>query len=185
MSLSYFKRFRMEIDLRRRRLAAVGVPEGYRLVGWSPSQVENHAETKYHSFRNEIDSMLFDCLGELDGCRRLMEEISEKDGFLPEATWLMEYVATPHKREMCGTIQGVRVSQRLASIQNVGVTPYHRGRGVGTALVLAALTGFQQLGIPRVYLEVTAQNQAAVRVYERLGFRRVKTLYKSVELAYS
>jgi ribosomal protein S18 acetylase RimI-like enzyme len=114
-----------------------------------------------------------------------MEEISEKDGFLPEATWLMEYIAVPQKREMCGTIQGVRATRRLASIQNVGVTPFHRGRGVGTALVMAALTGFQQLGIPGVYLEVTAQNQVAIRVYERLGFRRVKTLYKAVELAYS
>jgi ribosomal protein S18 acetylase RimI-like enzyme len=185
MSLTYFKRFRMELDLRRRRLPLVSVPEGYRLVSWSPSQVENHAEAKYHSFRNEIDSMLFECLGDLDGCRELMEEISDKDGFLPEATWLMEYIATPHKREMCGTIQGVRANLRSASIQNVGVTPFHRGRGIGTALVLAALHGFQQLNISNIYLEVTAQNQVAVRVYEQLGFRRVKTLYKAVELAYS
>lgn len=185
MSLTYFKRFRMEIDLRRRRLPSINLPQGYRLVGWSPDQVDNHAEAKYHSFRNEVDSVLFECLGDLNGCRELMEEISLKDGFLPEATWLMEYVASPVKREMCGTIQGVRVSQRYGSIQNVGVTPFHRGRGVGTALVTTALTGFQQIGIPFVYLEVTAQNQVAVGVYERLGFRRVKTLYKAVELAYS
>lgn len=175
----------MELDLRRRRLPPLSVPEGYRLVGWSPSQVNNHAEAKYHSFRNEVDSMLFECLGDPDGCQRLMEEISEKEGFLPEATWLMEYVAVPHKREVCGTIQGVRSNQRSACIQNVGVTPFHRGRGVGTSLVLAALHGFQQLNIPSIYLEVTAQNQIAVRVYEGLGFRRVKTLYKAVELAYS
>jgi ribosomal protein S18 acetylase RimI-like enzyme len=185
MSLTYFKRFRMELDLRRRRLPTVNVPEDYRLVPWSPCQVDNHAEAKYHSFRNEVDSVLFECLGEEEGCRRLMEEISEKDGFLPEATWLMEYVGVPHKREMCGTIQGVRSSHRFGSIQNVGVTPFHRGRGIGTALVVVALNGFQQIGVPNVYLEVTAQNQIAVRVYERLGFRRVKTLYKAVELAYS
>jgi ribosomal protein S18 acetylase RimI-like enzyme len=32
-------------------------------------------------------------------------------------------------------------------------------------------------------LEVTAQNEGAVRLYRRLGFRRIKTLYKAVSLA--
>jgi ribosomal protein S18 acetylase RimI-like enzyme len=36
-----------------------------------------------------------------------------------------------------------------------------------------------------VYLEVTAQNDGAVKLYNRLGFRRTKTLFKAVELAYS
>jgi hypothetical protein len=41
------------------------------------------------------------------------------------------------------------------------------------------------MGLARVYLEVTAQNDGAVRLYKRLGFRRTKTLFKAVELAYS
>jgi ribosomal protein S18 acetylase RimI-like enzyme len=56
---------------------------------------------------------------------------------------------------------------------------------VGSALIHAALVGFQQVGLPRAYLEVTAQNERAVRLYKRLGFRRTKTLFKAVELAYS
>ena len=32
-------------------------------------------------------------------------------------------------------------------------------------------------------LEVTAQNDAAVRLYRRLGFLRRKTVYKAVECA--
>ena len=53
-----------------------------------PDLLADHAEAKYQSFRDEIDADVFNCLGELDGCQRLMEEISLKDGFLPEATWL-------------------------------------------------------------------------------------------------
>jgi ribosomal protein S18 acetylase RimI-like enzyme len=30
-------------------------------------------------------------------------------------------------------------------------------------------------------LEVTANNDAAVRLYRRLGFRSVKTVYKAIE----
>jgi hypothetical protein len=47
------------------------------------------------------------------------------------------------------------------------------------------LGGFRQAGISRVYLEVTAQNEGAIRLYRRLGFVTVKTVYKAVEPVYS
>ena len=186
MGVSYFKRYRMEMDLRRRRMESLQVPAGYRLVPWSEELVDDHADAKFYSFVDGIDSAVFSCLGDLEGCRRLMGEIRRKEGFLPEATWLAEYVgAGPHLIEPCGTIQGIRVNKRYGGIQNVGITPEHRGRGVGSCLIMAALFGFQQAGLPRAYLEVTAENERAVELYKRLGFRRTKTLYKAVELAYS
>ncbi|HEX5471463.1 MAG TPA: GNAT family N-acetyltransferase [Lacipirellulaceae bacterium] len=184
MSVSYFKRYRMEFDLRSRRSIPVFVPHGYRLLAWHPELLDGHAEAKYLSFRNEIDADVFECLAELSGCQRLMQEISTKDGFLPEATWLAVFEAG-RDMEYCGTIQGIQPTHKYGAIQNVGVTPAHRGRGIGSALIAAALNGFQQVGLPRVYLEVTAQNEGAVRLYNRLGFRRTKTLFKAVELAYS
>lgn len=184
MSVNYFKRFRMEIDLRGQRFVPIWVPPGYRLVAWQPDMLAEHAEAKFQSFREEIDADVFTCLGEMDGCYRLMEEISLKDGFLPEATWLAAY-RRENELQYCGTIQGLRATSKYGAIQNVGITPPHRGRGLGTALILAALAGFQQVGLPRAYLEVTAQNNRAVRLYKRLGFRRTKTLFKAVELAYS
>jgi ribosomal protein S18 acetylase RimI-like enzyme len=184
VSVSYFKRFRMEIDLRGLRLVPISVPAGYRLIAWQPDRLGEHAEAKYHSFRHEIDADVFSCLSDLEGCHRLMQEISLKDGFLPEATWLAAF-RSGDELEYCGTIQGIRATPKYGAIQNVGITPGHRGRGVGTALIHAALVGFQQVGLPRAYLEVTAQNERAVRLYKRLGFRRTKTLFKAVELAYS
>jgi ribosomal protein S18 acetylase RimI-like enzyme len=184
MSVSYFKRFRMEIDLRGRRFDSPTLPIGYHLIAWQPERLALHAETKFQSFRSEIDADVFNCLGDLDGCYRLMQEISQKDGFLPQATWLVAW-ADGKLAEYCGTIQGIRATSKYGAIQNVGITPAHRGRGLGSALVVAALTGFQQVGLPRAYLEVTAQNESAVRLYKRLGFQRTKTLYKAVELAYS
>ena len=62
----------------------------------------------------------------------------------------------------------------------MGVTPAWRGRGLGEALLLQALHGFRSAGLGRGLLEVTAQNEAALRLYRRLGFRRTKTLYKAV-----
>ena len=37
----------------------------------------------------------------------------------------------------------------------------------------------------RSILEVTAQNEGALRMYQRLGFRRRKTLYKAVNMSQS
>ncbi len=184
MGVSYFKRFRMELDVRGKRFVPLFVPSGYRLLPWEPELLPEHALAKFYSFRHEIDADIFSCLAELEGCQRLMQEISLKDGFLPEATWLAAY-SHNGEVEYCGTIQGIRVTNKYGAIQNVGITPAHRGRGVGTALIAAALAGFQQVGLTHAYLEVTVQNDSAVRLYKRLGFRRTKTLFKAVELAYS
>jgi ribosomal protein S18 acetylase RimI-like enzyme len=88
-------------------------------------------------------------------------------------------------QESCGTVQGVRDSKHHGAIQNLGIVPGHRGKGLGTALLHQALCGFRDSGLSRAYLEVTAQNSAAIRLYQRLGFRRVKTVYKAAEVAYA
>ena len=84
--------------------------------------------------------------------------------------------------EDCGTIQGVRRSRKLGAIQNVGITPHQRGLGLGRALVLKSLEGFRQAGVRNVYLEVTAENKAAVSLYRSIGFRITKTMVKKVEI---
>ena len=185
MGLTYFKRFRMEIDLTGRLCVPPPLPEGYRLLSWEDSLLEVHAETKYHSFRSEIDANVFPCLGDWAGCHRLMHEIRGKQGFLPDATWLVGHAADDGSVEYCGTIQGIRDYAGLGAIQNLGVTPEHRGRQLGTCLLLQALDGFRRSGVRRAFLEVTAQNEGAIRLYQRIGFSKARTVYKAVEVAYS
>jgi ribosomal protein S18 acetylase RimI-like enzyme len=47
---------------------------------------------------------------------------------------------------------------------------------------LKSLAGFQEAGLRRAFLEVTAQNEGAIRLYRRLGFFKARTVYKAVEL---
>ena len=141
MDLAYFKRYRMEISLTGRDFTP-SLPAGYRFLGWQPSLLDAFAEAKYLSFRGEIDTNVFPCLGERAGCRRLMNEISQKPGFLAEATWLVEHVGEAGEESpYCGTIQGIRDHAGLGAIQNVGVTPAHRNGGVGTAHAAAGDAG--------------------------------------------
>jgi len=183
MGVTYFKRFRMEFDLAGSIPASSALGADYSLVPWEPKLLDAHAEAKYMSFRYEIDANVFPNLGNRDGCRRLMSEIAHRSTFLPAATWLVQFwPASGRKPEVVGTIQGVVDDGGLGAIQNVGVTAPHRGRGIGSVLLLASLGGFQKAGLSRVFLEVTAQNVGAVRLYLRIGFRRTKTVYKAVQV---
>jgi N-acetylglutamate synthase-like GNAT family acetyltransferase len=107
-----------------------------------------------------------------DASRR---EIRNKPGFLPQATWLIAFGRSPEELQWCGTIQGVVDRGGCGLIQNIGIVPGHRGIGLGTCLIEQALLGFRQHGLRTASLEVTADNGRAVRLYQRLGFRRVRT----------
>lgn len=186
MILTYFRRYRMEIELVGRDLSWPRRPSEYALAAWEPSLADVHGRVKFESFRDEIDSSVFPCFNELAGCERLMRDIASKPGFLPEATWLAVYQgANGDQREYCGTVQGLRDAAGLGAIQNLGIVPRHRGRGVGTLLLFRALAGFREAGVERAYLEVTADNTAAVRLYRRLGFATTKTVYKAADVVYS
>jgi ribosomal protein S18 acetylase RimI-like enzyme len=185
VGIIYFKRFRMEVDLAQPLFPRPELPEPYRLTPWDDRLLEAHAETKYRCFRWELDANVFPSLGARDGCRRLMSEIAGRKGFVPQATWLLEHWPSAARRpDLVGTIQGV-AEEKVGAIQNVGITESHRGRGLGTVLMWHSLAGFREAGIERVYLEVTAQNSGACRLYERLGFQQTKAVYKASEVAYS
>lgn len=63
-----------------------------------------------------------------------------------------------------------------ARILSIAVDPAFRGRGLGSALLQAALASLAKRGARRVRLEVRPENAAAVRMYEKAGFRRVGTM---------
>jgi GNAT superfamily N-acetyltransferase len=182
MQSTYFKRFRMEIDLSTAPPLG-SLPPDYRFVAWNEAVLDIHARTKFRAFRDEIDAIVFPCLGDIDGCRRLMREIRKKPGFLPGATWLIARGTSPESLQWCGTVQGVGSPGSVGMIQNVGVVPGHRGLGLGRSLVARALAGFRMQGLRRVGLEVTVDNARAVRLYQRMGFRRTRTVYKVVDTA--
>lgn len=191
----YFKRYRMELDLRTPPPGAAGVggpaalPPGFFWVPWHDGLLDAHAEVKAACFQDETDAVVFPCLGSHAGCRDLMTVIRSRPGFCPAATWLVaasvapdDYASAP-AGGCVATVQGVIDESGFGAIQNVGVVPDYRGRGLGRALVVKALAGFAAAGAGRAFLEVTARNEPAVRVYRDLGFRCYRTIYRTVEVA--
>lgn len=174
--LTYFKRYRMEMDLREPLPPEPALPDPYFFVPWEAGLSHRHAEVKHAAFRAEMDAAVFPSFLSLGGCRQLMEAICRGDGFVPGATWLLACGA-----EFVATVQGVRNREGVGAVQNLGVIPSYRGLGLGLALMLKALRGFQSAGVHKAMLEVTARNTAAVQLYRRLGFRCRRTVYKPVQ----
>lgn len=63
-----------------------------------------------------------------------------------------------------------------AWVGGMGVAVEHRRRGVGEAMLRAALDAGRAAGVTRVTLEVLEQNAPARALYERLGFEPVRVV---------
>ena len=179
----FVRRVRMEAGTDR--VPAAAVPGEFRLVAWRAELLEDHAAAKCDAFAREPDALLFPALATARGCRALMADIARQPLFVPEATWLAvrradPFAAGPAGGAAVGTVQGIGGTRGVGAVQNVGVVPECRGLGLGRALLARSLRGFAARGYRRVYLEVTAENAAAVGMYRSLGFRPVRTLYKPV-----
>jgi mycothiol synthase len=58
----------------------------------------------------------------------------------------------------------------IGEVYVVGVDPDHQGRGLGRALTVAGLRRMRGLGLPQAMLYVDADNTAALKLYQDLGF---------------
>ena len=183
--MPFVRRVRMEAALTG--LPAPDLPAEFRLIPWRADLLEEHAAAKREAFADEPDSLLFPALATPRGCRALMADIARQPLFLPEATWLAvrrdDPFGEPAGGPAVGTVQGLGGARGVGAVQNVGVVPECRGLGLGRALIVRALHGFAARGYRRVYLEVTADNAAALALYRDVGFRPVRTLYKPMKAA--
>jgi len=60
-------------------------------------------------------------------------------------------------------------------IDLIAVSPLHQRRGIGERLVRGAVQWFVENGAQSVFVGTQADNLAAVRTYEKIGFRLVRT----------
>lgn len=67
---------------------------------------------------------------------------------------------------------------KLAHIVSVAVMEGYRRRGIGRELIVQAMrNGRDVYGTTEGYLEVRVSNEAAINLYEKLGFHKVKRNY--------
>ncbi|MCX5585950.1 GNAT family N-acetyltransferase [Streptomyces erythrochromogenes] len=105
----------------------------------------------------------------------------------PHFTWplddaqLAAYAAEPGRRTWTAVSPDAAPVGHISLVDGrlgrVLIAPEARGRGLGERLVsLAVSLGFDELALTEIALGVWTHNTAALRVYEKLGFRTTETL---------
>ena len=97
----------------------------------------------------------------------------------PNAFHVAEYNGEIVGYIMCRIERGIsgfgRLPVKKGHIVSVAVLRNMREKGIGTALINAAMEGMTGYGATEFFLEVRKSNEAAVKAYEKLGYsvRRV------------
>jgi ribosomal-protein-alanine acetyltransferase len=84
-----------------------------------------------------------------------------------------EFLVAAIDRKVIGYALAFR-SETRAEIHSIAVAPAARGRGVAVALLKRILTLLRQQGFQTVSLDVRLENEAAISLYRKLGFERVR-----------
>jgi GNAT superfamily N-acetyltransferase len=138
---------------------------------------------RYEQLQREEVNKFFECMKEfMSGSPdNVMNLVIQNFSEVPEAildAWYEEVQAyfVYHGDELIGILD---LSLSNSFIQNIGVSPAHRGKGFGTEMLRFCLKLFKDGGGKTASLGVHVKNKQAIRVYEQLGFsvdKQVQTL---------
>ena len=160
----------MLFDLRR-ELPAAGpaLPAGHRLRPVRRDDLHVTAEIIYCSHVGSLDAALNMTYATPSACRGFVDTLVLRAGcgrFDSDASRLLEGPRGP-----VGVLLASRLARSNGHVCQVSVAPEAQGRGLGLALMLAALRSFDRQGLATATLSVTVANDRAHRLYERLGFQ--------------
>lgn len=116
---------------------------------------------------------------DLDAVLELEEQLFVEDAWTAGLFW--SELAQPESRhylvadrdDVIVGYAGLARQDSEAYVQTIGVAPAHWGAGLGSALLAALVNEAESHGAETILLEVRADNDRAMRLYERFGFTGV------------
>lgn len=152
-------------------------PPGIHLRDWEDGYFEAMAELIVAAYRGHVDSHINDQYSQPSGAMRFLKNIVifPGCGVFQQASSLVAVEGGGSEGErLAGAVLTSRVAPGVAHVTQLCVEPRCQGRGLGRRLMEAALARLAASGYRGVSLTVTAENQAAVGLYRRLGFDVLK-----------
>jgi ribosomal protein S18 acetylase RimI-like enzyme len=141
------------------------------ILPWSERRQEEAARCIAAAYQGHIDSQINDQYRSVAGAGRFLTNIVQFPGcgsFFGPASYVAEDRDT---RTLCGLCLASMVADGVGHITQVCVDPAHRGTGLGYELLRRSLLSLAARACRSVSLTVTADNQSAISLYERMGFR--------------
>jgi len=81
-----------------------------------------------------------------------------------------------------GMVATQKKSDTVCELNRLSVRQEVNGLGIGSALVKAAVAHAAEAGYGGVYLSTSDIHKTAIRIYERIGFRRMGLFHPDLEL---
>ena len=101
-----------------------------------------------------------------------------KDGemiFWTTRPHFMLVIVDEDSSKILGLVSMQKKSEDTAELNRLSVRSEARGLGIGRKLVEAFIEESRKSGFKKVYLETSDPQKAAVRLYERIGFKNIGT----------
>ncbi len=170
----------MLLDLPAARLSSSPLSTGLLLERWTDRAFESCARLMQLSYANHVDGEINDQYRSEAGAVKFLRNIVVLPGcgqFLPEASFVMR--SRTGERPI-GMVLTSRVAEGVAHTTQICVMPGYQGSGLGRHLMESSIQALRARRYRALSLTVTAANASAVRLYEHLGFRTIKTFAAGV-----
>lgn len=174
-NLRRFPRDFMMADLTRVPSLAPAANARLQFEPWHERDQEQAARLIAAAYVGHVDADINDQYRSVSGARRFLHNIVQYPGcgsFFQPGSYVAQDAVT-------GRIVGLSLASLVAfdvgHITQICVEPDWKSRRVGYELMRRSLDALLRNGCRRASLTVTSSNQAAISLYERLGFRRHDT----------
>ena len=141
---------------------------------WDESRQSEAAQLIAAAYRGHVDSTINDQYRSPEGARRFLSNVVQYPGcgvFNEAGSWTADTLQT---RRLCGLSLASKVAAEVGHITQICVAPEVKGKGIGYELLRRSLTALEAEGCEKASLTVTASNQEAVQLYQRVGFRATR-----------
>jgi ribosomal protein S18 acetylase RimI-like enzyme len=162
--------------------AAPAALSGLRLERWDDRYFAPCARLIQLAYANHMDGEINDQYRSESGALKFLKNIILLPGcgqFQTQASFVLR---APHTHELVGVVLTSLVAPGVAHTTQICVMPGYHRHGLGRRLMEAAIEALRNRGIEELSLTVTAANDPAVRLYQKLGFTTIKTFTAGVWL---
>jgi GNAT superfamily N-acetyltransferase len=170
----------MLLPLRDAQLTRQALSSGLRVEPWNDRSFEPAARLIQLAYADHIDAEINDQYRSEAGGMKFLRNIVLLPGcgtFMPDASFV---VRPAGENRLAGMILTSTVAERVGHTTQVCVMPGYQGHHIGRQLMERSIEVLRQKGYESLTLTVTSSNRRAVELYERLGFRMLKTFAAGV-----
>jgi ribosomal protein S18 acetylase RimI-like enzyme len=175
--VSVYERNFMRADLRCAALPEGPIHRPIFIQRWTDHDHDAAAQLIATAYAGHVDSRINDQYRSAVGARRFLYNIVQYPGcgtFYRPASYTAFEAQTGR---LCGISLASLVAPNCGHITQICVSNSVRGTGVGRELLRRSLATLRESGCASASLTVTAANEGAVKLYERVGFQTIRRFF--------